>query len=114
MSGASTESELRHLLDSSTDDSGPGTPFPGPEDPRELNAPVSLADALARLPPAPPRRQEARRQRPATLAVEPIHVFPASNSFRERAEGVGRRVRKRVMGITRAVRRWVGGRWHRE
>ena len=110
MSGTSTASELQRLLDSSSEESGPGSPFPWREDHREVNEPVSLAKALARLPPAPPRRQNARRQRPTGLAVEPIHVFPASPTVRERAEVVGRRVRQRVARFTRAVHRWVEGR----
>ena len=65
-----------------------------------------MAEAVARLPPAPLRRQNARRQHPIGLAVEPIHVFPASPTVRERAEGVGRRLRQRVAQLTRAMRRW--------
>ena len=68
-----------------------------------MNQPVSQA----RLPPATPRRQVARLQRPMGLAVEPIHVFPPPPIVRERAEEVGRRVRQRVVQITRAMRRWV-------
>ena len=64
MSGASTVSELQRLLSSSSEESGPGSPFPWGEDNREVNEPVSLAEALARLPPAPPEASECSSAAP--------------------------------------------------
>ena len=104
MSGASTFSELQRLLSSSSEGSRAGTPFLWIE---EINPLVSLSKALARLPPAPPRRREAPRQRPTNLDVEPVHTFPPTQNIRTRAEEVGRRVRRRVAAMTRTVRLWV-------
>ena len=100
-------SELQRLISSSSEESGAGSPFSWTEELREMNEPVSLNEVLARLPPAPTRRQVARRQRPTGLVVEPIRVFPPPPTVRERAEEVGRRVCQRVVQLTRAMQRWV-------
>ena len=83
MSGTSTASELQR-----TD---------------EFNPPVSIVEALARLPPAPRRRQETRRQRPTNLGVETVHTFPEPRGVRARVAQVGRQIQLRMRGVSQTM-----------
>ena len=104
MSGTSTSSELQRLLQTSSEESGETTPFSWIE---EINPPISISAALARLPPAPRRLQETCRQRPTDLGLEPIHTFPTPQGVRARVANVGRQVCRWVAGMTRTMRRWL-------
>ena len=104
MSGTSTSSELQRLLHSSSEVSGETTPFSWTD---EFNPPVSIVEALARLPPAPRRRQENRRQRPTNVGVETVHAFPEPRGVRARVAQVGRQLQHRMRVGARTVRRWL-------
>ena len=101
-SASAAASELQRLLESSSEASGAQTPWTD-----EFNPPVSIVEALARLPPAPQRRQMARQQRTTVVEAEVVHVFPESQGVRARVAQVGQRIQRRVRGITRIMRRWL-------
>ena len=101
-SASASASELQRLLESSSDVSGAQTPWTD-----EYNPPVSIVEALARLPPPPPRRQVARQQRTTVTETEVVHVFPETQGMRAMVTQVGQRIRRRVRGITRVMRRWL-------
>ena len=106
-SASATASELQRLLQTSSEASGELTSWTD-----EYNPPVSIVEALARLPPAPRRRQESRRQRPATMGVETVHSFTEPQGVRARVAQVGQWIRSRMRGVTRIMRRWLAGNRH--
>ena len=110
MSGTSTASELQRLIQSSSEGSGETTPFNWTD---EFNPPVSIVEALARLPPAP-QRQETRRQRPTDLGVEPVYTFPEPRGVRAQVAQVRRQLQLRMRGVSRTMHRWLAGKRREE